>query len=92
MLKPLPRKRPNCEEILEKKNLWALKEKEFEINDELRKEINSKLNNQNEFVFHMLVSLLNCFDVLLPYDRTKAVDFSGRLTWANKYKRGDPYI
>jgi hypothetical protein len=34
-LKPLPRKRPNCEEILEKKDLWALDEKELEINDEV---------------------------------------------------------
>jgi hypothetical protein len=36
-----PHKRPNCEEILMKKNLWALNEEEFEINDELEK-IDSK--------------------------------------------------
>jgi hypothetical protein len=59
MLQPLPRKRPNCEQILEKINLWALNEEEFEINDELRKEINSKLNNQNEFVFHILFHMLD---------------------------------
>jgi hypothetical protein len=83
MLKPLPRKRPNCEQILEKKDLWTLNEKELEINDELRKEINSKLNNQNKFVFDILASTLNCLNVLLPYDGARAYGFSGDLIWTN---------
>jgi hypothetical protein len=40
-------KRPNCEIILEKKNSWALIEEEFEINDELKKELFLKLFDEN---------------------------------------------
>ncbi len=45
MCKPLPRKRPNCEEVLKKKDLWALNEEELDINEKLRDEIISKLND-----------------------------------------------
>jgi hypothetical protein len=38
----LPQRRPNCEEILEKKDLWAQNEEKFETNDELEKIIDSK--------------------------------------------------
>ncbi len=38
MCSHLPRRRPNCEAILKKKDLWTLKEEEFEIN-ELSKEL-----------------------------------------------------
>ncbi len=54
MCKPLPRKRPNCEEVLKKKNLWALNEVEFEINEKLREEIISKLNDENQIIFSLL--------------------------------------
>jgi hypothetical protein len=42
MLRDVSHKRPICEEILKKKDLWALNEEEFEINDELEKIIDSK--------------------------------------------------
>jgi hypothetical protein len=59
MLRPLPRKRPNCKDILEKKDLWALNEGEFEISDELREEIICKINDKNKIVFSILKSKLN---------------------------------
>jgi hypothetical protein len=54
MCKPLPRKRPNCEEVLKKKDLWALNEEELDINEKLRDEIISKLNDENQTVFSLL--------------------------------------
>ncbi len=55
----LPHKRPDCEDILDRKNSWALNENEFEINDELKKELIPKLVDENEIVFSSLKSLLN---------------------------------
>ena len=46
MTSNLPHKRPKCEEILERKNWWALNEEEFEIN-EFKKEFILKLNDEN---------------------------------------------
>ncbi len=54
MTQTLPHKRPNCEEILERKNKWALNEKEFEINDELEKIIDSK-QSENELTIYSLL-------------------------------------
>jgi hypothetical protein len=51
--------RPDCEKILEKKNSWALNEEEFEINDELKKELILKLDDENEIIFSILKSKLN---------------------------------
>ncbi len=57
-----PHKRPNCEEILERKNSWALNKEEFEINDELEKMIGSK-GNEYELTIYSLLSLkLKCDD------------------------------
>jgi hypothetical protein len=58
MCSHLPRRRPNCEQILKKKDLWALNE-EFEINDELAKELILKLDDENQIVFSLLKSKLN---------------------------------
>jgi serine/threonine protein kinase len=46
--------RPNCEEILKKRNLWALNEEEFEINDELKKIIDSKESENELTIYSML--------------------------------------
>jgi hypothetical protein len=54
MTAKLPNKRPDCEKILEKKNSWALNEEEFEINGELKKE----LDDENKIVFSILKSKL----------------------------------
>ncbi len=59
MTRSLQKKRPNCEEILEKKNLWALNEEEFEVDDEMREEIITKVNDENQIVFSILKSKLN---------------------------------
>jgi hypothetical protein len=62
MLRPMPRRRPNCEQILERKNSWALNEKELEkeleINDELKRELFPKLDDENQIVFSILKSKL----------------------------------
>jgi hypothetical protein len=58
MLRAVPNKRPTCKEIIEKKDLWALKEEEFEIDMELRGEIIPKLNDEN-LIFSVLKSKLN---------------------------------
>ncbi len=54
MTATLPNQRPDCEKILEKKNSWALNEEEFEINGELKKE----LDDENKIVFSILKSKL----------------------------------
>jgi hypothetical protein len=41
-------KRPNCEEIIKQKDLWALSEEEFVISDEFKREIISKLNSNHK--------------------------------------------
>jgi hypothetical protein len=51
--------RPDCEEILKRKNSWALNDEEFEINDELKKDLNPKLDDENQIVFSLLKSKLN---------------------------------
>jgi hypothetical protein len=61
-----PHKRPNCVEILEKKNSWALNREELQINDELKKELIPKLDDENQIVhfifngrlYHLLKSKL----------------------------------
>ncbi len=59
----LSRRRPNCEEILEKKNLWALNKEELEINDELKNIIASK-ERENEFtIYSILRSEINLFKI-----------------------------
>jgi len=56
MLRDVSHKRPTCEEILKKKDLWALNEEEFEINDELEKIIDSK-ESENELTIYSLLKL-----------------------------------
>jgi hypothetical protein len=46
--------RPNCEEILKQRNLWALNGEEFEINDELKKIIDSK-GSENELTIYSML-------------------------------------
>jgi hypothetical protein len=51
MSSDFPYKRPNCEEILKEKDSWALNKEEFEINNELKKELINKLFDVNQIVF-----------------------------------------
>ncbi len=52
----LPHKRPNCEKILERKKKWALNEKQFQINDELEKIIDSKESENDLEIYSLLRS------------------------------------
>ncbi len=54
MLRAVPNKRPTCEQIIEKKDLWALKEEEFEIDDELKRGLIPKLVDANQIIFSLL--------------------------------------
>ncbi len=54
MIATLPNKRPNCNQILDKKKSWALIGEEFKINDELKKELIVKLDDENQIIFSLL--------------------------------------
>jgi hypothetical protein len=56
MTATLPNRRPDCKEILEKKNSWALIEEEFKINDDLKEELILKLGDENQIAFSILKS------------------------------------
>ncbi len=56
MTSNLAHERPNCEEILNKKDLWTLNEEEFEISDELKKIIYSKVRENELTIYSMLRS------------------------------------
>ncbi len=58
MLRPMPRRRPDYEQILERKDSWALNEKELKIKDELKRELFPKLHDENQIVFSILKSKL----------------------------------
>jgi hypothetical protein len=50
--------RPNCEEILNRKYSWAMS-RDFEIDEELKKELIPKLVGKNQLIFSILKSKLN---------------------------------
>jgi hypothetical protein len=56
ILRAVSNRRPTCEEILKKKDLWALNEEEFEINYELKIELILKLDDEKQIVFSILKS------------------------------------
>jgi hypothetical protein len=51
--------RPTCEEILKKKDLWVLNEKDFEIDDEMKNIFYSKVRKNKLTAFSMLRSKIN---------------------------------
>jgi Zyg-11 family protein len=51
-------KRPNCEEILEDKDLWALDENDFDLENALGTSIESELKGKNFLIHHILESKL----------------------------------
>jgi hypothetical protein len=59
MCSHLPRRRPNCEEVLEEKNKCALNEEELEISDELKRQLILKLDDEYQILFSILKSKLN---------------------------------
>jgi hypothetical protein len=54
MTQSSPDERPNCEEILKNRHLWALDENEFEFENEMNVILKSKENNEMNFVHLML--------------------------------------
>ena len=46
--------RPDCEQILEDKNLWFLSAQEFNPRNELERVLNSNQNINNSYVFKLL--------------------------------------
>jgi hypothetical protein len=61
MTSDFPCNRPNCKNILESKNSWALNDEELEkeLNDELKDFINSKILENELTVYSMLRSKIN---------------------------------
>jgi hypothetical protein len=64
MTQLFPHKRLNCEEILERKKKWALNEREFEINDELKNMIASEEAKSEFTIYGMLWSKLHSDKVI----------------------------
>ncbi len=57
MMKSLSRERPHCKEILKQKDLWALSDSEFEIHEDSKEVIASKLNSTliDEYEYDMII-------------------------------------
>jgi hypothetical protein len=51
-----PKLRPNCEQILEIKNLWALNENEFKINKLLSAALSPEKGNENFITYNIILS------------------------------------
>ncbi len=58
----LAHKRPNCEEVLKRKNLWALNKEKLEINDELENIIASKEPENGLKIYSMLRSKISLME------------------------------
>jgi hypothetical protein len=54
MTQELPHIRPNCQQILKDKHLWALNENEFEFENELSLILKSEENSERNFVYSIL--------------------------------------
>jgi hypothetical protein len=52
-----PQERPDCEEILKRKEFYELSEKDLDISEEMKRQINSKANKNDVSVFYLLKSL-----------------------------------
>ncbi len=59
MTKSLSLKRPDCKEILNQKDLWALTDSELEINNETKETIISKSNDENNIIYFILKTKLD---------------------------------
>ncbi len=57
-----PHNRPNCEEILMKKDLWTLNKEKLEINDKLKNIIASKERENKLTIYSMLRSVINSIE------------------------------
>jgi uracil phosphoribosyltransferase len=62
MTEDLQHIRPDCGEMLIKKNSWALNEEEFEINDEMKNIIYAKIRENELTIYSMLRSEINLIE------------------------------
>jgi hypothetical protein len=58
MTKSILFKRPNCEEILDSKHLWALDKNELTINDDLKHVIEQK-SKDKQSIYHIIYAKFN---------------------------------
>jgi hypothetical protein len=58
LTQPIPYKRPNCEEILESKDKWALGKNELIIENELRDVLEEK-SKDKQSIYHIIYTKLN---------------------------------
>jgi hypothetical protein len=75
MTNSLPVVRPDCEEILKRQNLWALKE--IEIENELRNVLISRVMNEDNYIYSILESKTEEYfysDALKKYDSGTDLD------------------
>jgi hypothetical protein len=80
MTNDLPEKRPDCEEILYRQNLWALKE--IEIENELRNIVKSGVMSKDIYIYSILESKLEEYfrtNALKNQDLGLDLDFKKRL-------------
>jgi hypothetical protein len=54
MAATIPSKRPDCQHILNKKELWALNKEELAINDELKNIITLKIRKKEFTIYSLL--------------------------------------
>jgi hypothetical protein len=54
MTRCLSSERLNCEEILKQKDLWALSDSEFKIDENLKEAIVPKLNDENNIIYSII--------------------------------------
>ncbi len=62
MTQRFPHKRPDCEKILERKNLWALNKYELQISDQLENMIASKERENKLTIYSILRSEINLIE------------------------------
>jgi hypothetical protein len=83
MTKRSPDRRPNCEEILSKNNLWSLNENDFEFINEWKRILNS-LNSGRKLTIHQILAKkirfyleakFNEFLLVLRSDKIKFLNF-----------------
>jgi hypothetical protein len=82
MTKRSPDRRPNCEEILGKKNLWSLNENDFEFIIEWKRILNS-LNSGRKFTIYQILAKKIRFYLEAKFDESLLVLRSDKVKFLN---------
>jgi hypothetical protein len=69
----VPSKRPNCQEILEKRYLWAINEDDFDIQTEKKLALNSRLEDES-FIYSIIESKFIAINVKTIYRRISSIE------------------